>query len=106
MSEKIKLTDGTILEYSTISENISDKTLAISFEGKTYEEVKEIFSNKTLLSSIEVLNESDLVISLMNNYNNLVSITVTEQDIKVTLKQATLEARVAELEAKIAELTK
>lgn len=83
----IRLNDVTVLNIGQYVIEENSKTMTIDFKISTYEILKPIFPNTTLLSSIEVLGDSREVIILITEYTKLYSITIKDTLITIILKQ-------------------
>lgn len=105
--EKIKLSDGTVLEFVEISDY--NDTLSIKFTGLEINYLKNIFSNKENLTTIEVLTEGDALCRIFEGYNSVSTKTkyeIEDDFVTVTIyKPGDLEIRVNGLEEQNKELT-
>ena len=69
MSEKIRLSNGEVLEISSCT--VSGEKMKVSFANIGLEELRPKLDNKFNLVTIEVLNEADVLGTIYNNYKKV-----------------------------------
>lgn len=95
--EKIKLNNGTILEYNDIHENTNG--LNITFTGVELEILRDAFDAISNLSTIEVLTENDVTCAIYVGYTNVDKYVIENETITITIsKPNELEQRLYNLE--------
>ncbi len=63
--EKVKLKNGTVLEFKEIQDT---SNLSITFENQEFTNLRKLFDNPENLSAIEILTEGDTVCTVYNGY--------------------------------------
>lgn len=69
MSEKIKISNGEILEI--ISCTVSGEKMKVIFTNMEIKELRSKLDNKYNLVTIEILNEADVLSAVYNNYKKV-----------------------------------
>lgn len=101
--EKIKLTNGTVLEFSTISQN--GNSLSVEFPNQKLETLRPLFETVDNISSIEVLTEGDVIATVLIGYTKIDKYIVTAGSITVELsKPNETEQKITDLETEVSSL--
>ncbi len=80
--EKVKLSNGAILEFKEIRDN---GNLSITFENQNYIDLRILFDSEVNLSSIEVLTEGDAVCAIYNGYTKTDKYIIQGENVTVYL---------------------
>lgn len=95
--EKIKLNNGTILEYNDINENNNE--LNITFTEVELETLRNAFDTSSNLSSIEILTENDVTCAIYVGYTSVDKYVIEKETITITIsKPNDIEQRLYNLE--------
>lgn len=101
--EKIKLTNGTVLEFSAISQN--GNSLSVELPSQELETLRPLFETADNVSEIEVLTEGDVIATVLIGYTHVDKYIVTAECITVELlKPNETEQKIADLETEVSSL--
>lgn len=95
--EKIKLNDGTVLEFASIAD--TSNQISITFKGLELSDLRILLDEPSNLSSIEILTEGGVICAVYEGYNKVDRYIVIDNDIEaVIIKPDEILTRVNEVE--------
>lgn len=101
--EKIKLTNGIVLGFSTISQN--GNLLSVELPNQELETLRPLFETTDNVSSIEVLTEGDVIATVLIGYTKVDKYIVSAEGITVELiKPNETEQKITDLETEVSSL--
>ncbi len=102
--EKIRLNNGTVLEFTNITDTSNQITL--SFQGLELPYLRDLLDEPSNLSSIEVLTEGGVICAAYEGYNKVDRYIITDDEIQVVImKPNEIMTKVNQLEENNAMLT-
>lgn len=102
--EKIKLNNGTVLEFTNIAD--TNIKITLSFQGLELPYLRNLLDEPSNLSSIEVLTEGGVICSVYEGYNKVDKYIITDDVIQVVImKPNEIMTKITQLEMNNAMLT-
>ena len=101
--EKIKLTNGVLLDFTMISQNAS--SLEVEFPNQELDTLRSLFEVVSNVEVLEVLTEGDVIATVLIGYIHVGKYIVTAESITVELiKLNETEQKISNLEVEVLSL--